>query len=143
MPRLVGGLFDMAASNLSAMRLELLLGPTESSVEHLRVAWSVYGDELTRESIEGARRGVVSRPWGWWVFEQNEEPPHGLTDDGEYDNEAELTRLAELGVLEPGELGALRRRADEGRPLLDTGGEHWFWSHPPNGRASSSRFLPC
>ncbi len=67
----------------------LLIGPIESSPsnEELEQVWRVHRDTIMGDEPVGGRQ---SMPWGWWVFEQGEDPPgYG----------AERARLIELGVI--------------------------------------------
>jgi hypothetical protein len=65
-----------AGAELSiALGLALQMGPVEGdglTDEDLGAGWSFFGEEIMRY-----RRPVGWRPWGWWVFEQGEDPPSG------------------------------------------------------------------
>lgn len=100
-------------------------------------AWCVLGEKLIRQAIESV--GTASRPWAWWVFEQGEERPRSGAENGDGDDEAELARLAELGVLEEHEIERLRLRAADSRPLIGTPGEHWYWPKKERGDSVERR----
>jgi hypothetical protein len=53
--------------------LALQIGPVEGdglTDEDLAAGWSFFGEQMM-----GYRGPVGTRPWGWWVFEQGEDPP--------------------------------------------------------------------
>jgi hypothetical protein len=135
MPRMRGVLAaDVRPENVRGMSLELLIGgPTDYTLEQLRIGWQILGDELTRQAIEGAteHHATPHRPWGWWQFERAEQRPRRTEGDGWRDDEAELARLAELGELTHAEIERLRLTAADSRPLIGTDAERWYWSSPP------------
>src|SRR5919197_566022 len=81
--------------------IELILGPSEHTVEELELAWRAWGQAMLRST-----RRVGSRPWAWWRFEAGE---------GEPSEADEPVRLAELGELRDDELAASAERASEAR----------------------------
>ena len=111
MPRLRSGRHEFDRSTLFDCRLSLLIGPVQGgpSDNELRLAWELLGTELMADD----RGRVGTRPWGFWAFEVGEERPAGGCA-------AETVRLAELGVLRPDELAALRERATEARLRIGT-----------------------
>jgi len=68
--------------------------------------------------MEGWKFRDASRPWGWWVFEEGEDPPP--QEPG-----AKEIRLAELGELTEEEYAALAKRASEAKAQLETGIESY------------------
>jgi hypothetical protein len=68
--------------------IDLMLGPVSEGAaeEMIELAWAARGEELMRF---WNYRG--SRPWAFWRFVLEEEPPSGMSD--------ETSRLAELGDL--------------------------------------------
>lgn len=56
------------------------------------------------------------RPWAYWRFDLNEDPPEDLRD--------QTIRLAELGDLADAELAELAERANEARLRIGTSAEH-------------------
>jgi hypothetical protein len=71
---------------LAEVHLQLDMGHemTDYSLAELRAAWEAYSETIMADWHGGSG----TRPWGWWRFEAEEEPP-----------DAEATRLAQLGVL--------------------------------------------
>jgi hypothetical protein len=91
-----------------------MMGPTVGfgpTVEDLAVAWELRGEDVMSD-YQG-RAGT--RPWAYWAFDLGEPKPSGW--------DAEAVRLAELGLLEPDELAALRERANEARLRVGTPAE--------------------
>jgi len=86
-----------------------------------RAMWSEYGDEVLSlrdagrddRPSPGAHFASGTRPWGWWKFEQGEDPP--LAQGG---------LLEEMGELLPGE----REKA------LELAKEQWLGSPPGSTR---------
>lgn len=101
-------------NGVAGMTMELLIGPTKGfgpTVKDLALVWELRGDEIVRD-YEGP---AGTRPWAYWAFDLGEAKPSGW--------DAEAVRLAELGLLEPSELAALRERANEARLRVATGNE--------------------
>jgi hypothetical protein len=106
--------------------LVLLIGPHKGldvTDEELESAWRMHHDE-----IMGYRRPVGWRPWAWWVFERDEEPPP-------HEPGAEEIRLAELGELTNEELAAIAERANVARTRVNTPAEHRGPNYFPDRRA--------
>jgi hypothetical protein len=96
---------------LAAMGLELMIGPVAGygpTVDDLALAWELQGEEVMSD-YHGA---PGTRPWAYWTFDLDQPQPSGW--------DAEAVRLAILGLLEPGELAALRERANEARLRVGT-----------------------
>jgi len=98
--------------------LTLLLGPFGNcsyTEAQLRAAW-----EVRREASMGfnamGRSGVGFRPWAFWRFDLDEDPPE--------DDDA-VIRLAELGLLRDHEVAAIAEAANEAKLRIDTGAEHY------------------
>jgi hypothetical protein len=99
---------------LAGMTLELMMGPTAGfgpTVKDLALVWELRSDQMMRD-YEGP---AGTRPWAYWAFDLGEAKPAGW--------DAEAVRLAELGLLEPAELAALRERANEACLRVATGNE--------------------
>ena len=103
--------FRLDLKRLPGMYLELMIGPVAGycpTVDELAVAWELCGEDIMSD-YEGP---AGTRPWAYWAFDLGEPKP-GSRD-------AEAVRLAELGLFEPGELAALRERANEARLRVGT-----------------------
>jgi hypothetical protein len=93
--------------------LEFGFGPgplIELDDEELAEGWRLYGDAI----MEEWGRTHASRPWGWWVFEQGEDPP-------ELAPGAKEIQLAELGELTAEEIEEIAERAVEARAVIESG----------------------
>ena len=93
---------DKRRQGLSMMeQAELMIGPSPrggifSDDGARQRAWQQYRDELMAKSRAGRR------PWAWWRFEQETEPPR-----------RERALLEAHGLLRPDELGELTEQAVE------------------------------
>jgi hypothetical protein len=99
--------------------LDLTLGPTtesEHTLDQLRVMWEIERDRL----MAGTCNGVGQRPWAFWVFDVGEDPPR---EAGCREPDPEPIRLAELGLLTPEELAAIREDANVARTRIGTDAE--------------------
>ena len=100
------------------LELCLTIGPAplwdDFTEEDLEVGWRIHGAKL----MQGWEFRDASRPWGWWVFEQGEDPPP--LEPG-----AKELRLAQLGEITDDECAALAKRAIEAKAKLDTGVESY------------------
>jgi len=76
----------------------------DPDIELMRLAWQVLRSDALEAQRRHHRVGWPRRPWAWWVFDQDEDPPCALDPTG-----AEALRLLELGELDDDELARLPR----------------------------------
>ena len=98
--------------------LNLLLGPHDGdgvwSEAQLRRGWAVYRGKLMERRNSASR--PADRPWGYWRFLLDEEPPASYPE--------QLARLLELGDLSGEEVVAVERRALEALKSIEQM-NHW------------------